>query len=270
MSILDAKTEGELVQKALKIHDHEKSATKAVLEADIENLCKILVEFTKLKKEIKESILDIPSLTINNNQALDILRKISSDYEFQCDKYFKKIYQMEGFDWDKVELFDDEEIESIGWDIFHSWFSHYDYVESMLKINSLLLGTSIPKELESYVNEARKCYSFKQYVSVYSLCRTILESTVRNIGQRKKKLPKDKGNVKNLELRNWNYMKNKVVPKGLKGEAEKIYDLTSGLIHGRSTIGKDDAFNMFKRTIDIVQNLYDYYFSGTRQPIFKR
>lgn len=178
---------------------------------------------------------------------------------------------MEGYDWDKVELFDDEEIEAIGWDIFRSWFSYYEYVKGMLKISSLLLGTSIgSKELESYVNEARKCYSFQQYVSVYSLCRTILESSVRNIGQRKKKLPKDKGNVKRWEIRNWNHMKNKVVPKALKGEAEKIYDRTSGLIHGRSTICKDDAYNMFKRTIDIVQNLYDYYFSGTKQPIFKR
>lgn len=96
MTILDAKTEGELVQKALKIYDLEKSATKAVIEGDIENLFKALDEFTKLKKEVLETIIDIPSLTINNHQALEILRKISSEYDFQCDKYQKKFIKWRG------------------------------------------------------------------------------------------------------------------------------------------------------------------------------
>jgi len=99
MSILTPKIEVELIQKALRIQNLDKSATKAVIDHDIENLFIVLKEFLTIKKEIKEVILDIPTSTINNQQALAILRKVSSEYEFQCDKYLKTISQAEGFEW---------------------------------------------------------------------------------------------------------------------------------------------------------------------------
>jgi hypothetical protein len=67
MSILTPKMEGELTQKALRIQNIDKSATKAVVNHDIENLFKFLDEFIKLKKEIKEVIIDIPTLTIKDH-----------------------------------------------------------------------------------------------------------------------------------------------------------------------------------------------------------
>ena len=60
-------------------------------------------------------------------------------------------------------------------------------------------------------------------------------------------------------------MKNKVVPKILKTEVEKIYDRTSGLIHGRKTVEENDAYDMLKRTLEIIQKLYDYKFSSAKR-----
>ena len=171
---------------------------------------------------------------------------------------------------DGIDGLDFDEQSNLGSNLFYSWISDYEYMEGLFKIGSLLIGTSIPNILERYVDQARKCYALQQYLSVYALCRTILEISVRDIGQRKGRLPRDKVKVKHTELRKLHYMKNKVVPKFLKGDAGRIYDRTSGLIHGRKTIGKEDAYDMFKRTLELVQKLYDYYFSSKGYKLLKR
>jgi hypothetical protein len=265
MSILTPDIEGKLTQKSLRIQELDKSVTKAIIDGDVDRLGDILNEFLKLKKEVKETIADLPISTINNHLAVEILRKISLNFEFQCDKYIKKLWQMEGIIYDHANPFSDDEVDWIGQDIFYSWISHYDYVRGLVKINSLFLSISVSEHLEGYVGEARKCYALGQYLSVYALCRTILETSVRDIGQRKGLLPKNKGKVKNSVLRNWSEMKSRVVPSFLKEEASKIYDRTSGLIHGRKTVDEKNAYNMFKRTLEFIQRLYDYRFTSKRK-----
>ena len=260
MPILSAKPEGDLVKKALKIHDLDKSATKTFVNKDLKTFVLILLDFVELKKKIKRALLEISSTTINDKKALGILRNISLGIESQCDKYLKNISQMQGVDCSVLEQFNWKEMDEIGSDIFHSWFCAIDYVEGMLKISSLFLDISIPKILDKYVDEARKCYALQQYLSVYALCRTILETSIRDIGQRKGILPKDKGLLKRWELRKWTHMRNKVVPKFLNDEIDSLYDRTSGLIHGQKVVNKDIAYETFKETLEIVQRLYDYYF----------
>jgi len=36
-----------------------------------------------------------------------------------------------------------------------------------------------PKNIESYISEARYCYAFERYNAVYSLCRTILDVSIK-------------------------------------------------------------------------------------------
>ncbi|MFC1556954.1 hypothetical protein ACFL6I_19655 [candidate division KSB1 bacterium] len=76
----------------------------------------------------------------------------------------------------------ESEIEQLGLDLFYSWFSHYEYIEGFCSIGTLILEKGkIPDYLAHFLDEARICYAFQQYSAVYSLCRTILEITVRNV-----------------------------------------------------------------------------------------
>jgi len=269
MPKLSAKIEGDLVKMALNIQKLDQSATKAIVHAEFDKFIQILFDFVNLKKKIKQLLLEISSATINDKKALQILRNISLGVEFQCDKYLKNISQVTEIDCSGLEQFNYEELDKIGSDIFYSWIDSTNYVEGLLKISSLFLDISIPKILDQYVEEARKCYALQQYLAVYSLCRTILETSIRDIGQRKGILPKDKGNQKYRVLRDWTHMKNKVVPQFLKDKVRKIYDRTSGLIHGRTVVNKDIAYETFKNTLKIIHQLYDFYFKAYAQTKFR-
>jgi len=256
------KIEGELISKALQVAELNKSAVRSVIDNDLDKLFSFLKEIGALKRWIKTTLIDHPVATIHDKKAQEILRKISSGEEMPADRMIKHMEEWTGqnLSYDGVfDGMDEKEIWDMGSEQFYSWFSHSEYIEGLFNISALILGVSVPSQLEKYVDQARTCYAFQQYLAVYSLSRTILETAIRDIGQRKGRLPRDKGNVSHLELRDFNHMKNKIVPRFIKGEVDNIYAVTSGLIHGGKTVNKDEAKDVFKRSLDVIQKLYDHY-----------
>ena len=103
----------------------------------------------------------------------------------------------------------------------------------------------------------RYCYAFAQYLAVYSLCRTILETSIRDICIRKRIIQPNKDKVIDYsKYRIFEDMIYKVSSGNLKNELVGIYKDTSFLIHGHKTIDNKKAREMFKRTIKAVENLY--------------
>lgn len=86
--------------------------------------------------------------------------KISHGENLEADKIINYLEKMHGFQEGSTVL-DDDELASLADDLFYSWFSGEAYVISLYKNGSLILRVEIPNHLKTYVEEAKKCYAFK-------------------------------------------------------------------------------------------------------------
>lgn len=245
-----------LTQDALSLKNLDKLSVKWVLEWNVEELMKTLQEFMDLKKKIKKEMIECPVAKIHNDIAQEVLRKISQSEEFQTEKIIKGIENQTGssFEFDKLDFeeADDDEMR----DLFNSWFSHYEYLQGLYEIGSLVVSYSVPDTLKSYVSEARSCYAFQQYNAVYGLCRTILEIAIRH---RCGRMGIIKRNEKIVDFDSYrpSELINKSTRGALKDRVKEIYSDTSTLLHGRKTVKKEDAVKMFKDALSTVEALYD-------------
>jgi hypothetical protein len=254
---MDKKLEIELTNTALKIEATDKQATKAFLENNLEEFCRSLFEFGNLKKSLKTYLINQPTIRINNKTALSIIKKISSGPPFQSDKFIKTIENASGEEFISDAL-DDGEISDLANDLYLSWYSHYDYIEGLYKIRGLILGTSVPDNLDRFVDEARQCYAFQRYNAVYSLCRTILEVSIQNICERKKIINRNRENVYFFDRYKVSTLIDKVSRGSLKDRIRDIYGQTSFLVHGNKVVNAEEAENMLLDTIKTVEMLYEY------------
>ena len=134
---------------------------------------------------------------------------------------------------------------------------HLTFTREYINISSLILSIKVPDILKQFVQEAKYCYAFEQYLAVYSLCRTILESSIRDMCIKKGKIKRDTNNVIDLKkYRIYEDMINKVLDGNLRETIIDIYGKTSFLIHGHKTIGRSEALEMFNKTIRTVQDFY--------------
>lgn len=245
-----------LTQDALNLKNLDKLSVKWVLEYDIEELMKTLQEFMDLKKKIKKEMIECPIAKIHNNIAQEVLSRISQSEEFQTEKIIKGIENQTGvlFEFDKLDFdeADDDELR----DLFYSWFSHYEYLQGLYEIGSLVVSYSVPDTLKSYVSEARSCYAFQQYNAVYGLCRTILEIAIRHRCERMGIIRRNE-KIVDFDSYRPSELINKSTRGALRDQVKNIYSDTSALLHGRKTVKKNDAKKMFKDTLNIVQALYD-------------
>lgn len=209
-----------------------------------------------LKRKIKKEMIECPVAKINNDIAREVLRKISQSEEFQTEKIIKILENIAGtsFEFDKLDFEepDDDELR----DLFYSWFSHYEYLQGLYEIGSLVVSYSVPHALESHISEARCCYAFQQYNAVYGLCRTILEIAIRHRFERKGII---KRNEKIVDFDSYRpgELSNKSTSGALRDRMKEIYSNTSALLHGRKTVKKEEAVKMFKDVLTNVEVLYE-------------
>ena len=152
----------------------------------------------------------------------------------------------------------EDEIDNLGSEYFYSWFSHYEYIKSLYEIEVLIVDIEIPDNLKRFVNEIRKCYAFQQYNAANSLCRTILEITMRDVGIRIGEIhwPKD-GDTKNFYKKYPPNIIREKVSNGndkLKKRIEVLYYELSSHIHGY----KNNVNISIKETLLVIQDIYDY------------
>ena len=209
-----------------------------------------------LKKNIKKEMIECPIAKIHNNIAQDVLRKISQSVEFQTEKIIKGIENQTGvsFEFDKLD-FDEADNDEMR-DLFYSWFSHYEYLQGLYEIGSLVVSYSVPDTLKSYVSEARYCYAFQQYNAVYGLCRIILEIAIRHRCERIGIIRRNE-KIVDFDSHRPSKLINKATKGSLRERVKEIYSNTSSLLHGKKTVNAADAKKMFKDTLSTVQNLYD-------------
>jgi len=252
---MDAVNYGELLKKVRELQKLSDSAIKAVTQANIPEFYESVGSYINIKKQIKIALIDCEIAKIHDTKEREVLSKLSlGESIFKVDQLIEVI---ESKDDEQLNLegLDDDEINELS-DILHSWFSHYEYIEALYDIGSLIIGISVPPQLITYVSEARQCYAFQQYNAVYALCRMIIETAARHNCERKRKISKPNnqnpynspGLCELIRMASQGELRRKLL---------ELNENTSNLLHGHKTVNARDARKVFKETIRSVQGLYE-------------
>jgi hypothetical protein len=112
-----------------------------------------------------------------------------------------------------------------------------------------------PQLLNKYFSEAFDCFAFGNFNAVYSLCRTIIETVMRDICKEKKLLKR---------IKDWNdvltsTLKSVVATRGTEfyEELDDVYGRASQVIHGKKAVKEQDAKDLLEDTLRIARELYD-------------
>lgn len=262
---MDLKTEIKLVESSLKLKGINQTIERGIREDNNELIFDSIDEFLRFKKEIKTLLVDISYANIRNDDAREIIRKISMDEDFFADELIKLVereYEQKTGKKIKYDELTDDEFDELGFEVFFSWFSHYDYVKNMYRIGSLILDISVPKELQDLIREARSCCALLQYNAVYSLCRTTIEVAIRHIIKKKK--------IKNINTnKEYNFEDDFCIKDLIRAVSRNelrdriidlYYEVLSPVVHGKKTTTFDESGIALKKTLEVVYDLYDYHF----------
>jgi hypothetical protein len=253
-----------LTEGAKELKDLDKEILKDIIELRHEQIFGHIEQFTEKRQALRKDLLHFSSYTIENQETREIIDKVLDCHEFNADQVLKSLLAQTGkTDIEKtVEEFNalsNEDLVDLAHEHFYSWIGPVGIAERLYEMGALVLSAQPPANLKKYVTEALWCYALEQYLAVYSLCRTILEISIRELGQEIGKLPKDKGNLKPKILRVFQDMKRLVVPIEMVKEVDEIYLPACGLVHGTATVGPKEAKEMLRKTLKCVQRLYEHY-----------
>lgn len=176
----------ELVLKVHILNEIERSFRNSLSQSQgesnpLEQVANYLIEWVKIKKQIRLLLLDRSTLPIygsGNKEIRTIIQKISLGEKLPFEACFsgtglEKIFETE---------LEDIEIEDLQNDLFYSWFSGYEFVRELYKVGALVLSIGIlPTNLSMFVDELRFCYVFQRGLAVYSICRAILDIATLDI-----------------------------------------------------------------------------------------
>lgn len=214
-----------------------------------------LTEYMNLRKNIRIHLLDLPVAPIDDADAATLLRKIAGGKELPTDKLIKHLSS--GSDPGKLpEEFSGEDIEEIGSDLFYSWFSHFEYIAGLAELRPLVVRGSVAESVTRLVGQIKDCYAFQQYDAAYTLCRTVIEASIRDICVRRQLFPDLGENVILFEKFSWTQLRDKVSSGSLRERLRSLYSDLSAVLHGRRSVAKDEARHVFEETLQVVEELY--------------
>ncbi len=233
----------------------DRRVVKAVVERDGVNLIPAVSEYESLRKSIRTRLLNQSVASVDDARAIDLLRKITTGDGLPTDRIIEHMVSMTGSD-QLPEEFGDEELDALGSDLFYSWFSHVEYVTGLAELRPLVVRASVRENVAQLVRQIKDCYAFQQYEAAYSLCRTVIEASIRDICVRCQLFPNLSENVILFEKFNWRQLREKVSSGSLEGQLKLIYSELSTVLHGRKTVSKDEARHAFENTLQVVEKLY--------------
>jgi len=244
-----------LQEDLLALGINDRRVVKAVVENDVENLMPAVHEYETLRKSIRARLMNQSVAPVDEPDAVDILRKITTGSGLPTDKIIEHMLSMTDSDQLPVE-FGDEELDKLGSDLFYSWFSHIEYVTGLAELRPLVVREQVGENVTRLVRQIKDCYAFQQYEAAYSLCRTVIEASIRDICVRCKLFPNLGENVILFEKFNWRQLREKVSSGHLEEQLKLIYSELSKVLHARKTVSKVEARQAFEKTLQVVEKLY--------------
>lgn len=240
---------------ALRLSALDSRLVRAVVEWNAEELSNALVEYQNLRKNLKVRLLDEPVSLVDDTEAAEIIKKILGGNGLPSDKVIEQLsshLSVEGM----LTDFDEEEIAQLGADLFYNWFSHHEYITGLAELRPLIVRRNVSASVPRLARQTKDCYAFQQYDAAYSLCRMIIEASVRDICVRCRLFPDLGENVILFEKHRWCDLRDKVSSGSLRESLKILYADLSTVLHGRKSVSRDDARRAFKDTLQIVEQLY--------------
>ena len=242
-------------EDALRLAALDRRLVQAVVEWNTEELSTALVEYQTLRKNLKVRLLNEPVSLIEHAEAAEIVKKILGGAGLPSDKVIEQLSShltAEG----TISEFDEEEIAQLGADLFYNWFSHHEYITGLAELRPLIVRGQVSESISRLVRQTKDCYAFQQYDAAYSLCRTIIEASVRDICVKCGLFPDLGENVILFEKHRWRDLRDKVASGALRESLKVVNADLSTVLHGRKSVSRDDARRAFKDTLQIVEQLY--------------
>ena len=252
--------EARLVEFASSLEEADRYVMQGLRESDWDLFLVYLRKFNDAKKQIKSILMEFPAITIHNPAARDVIRQVSLDEPFPADKIASKIASLcEGgtIEHRDVCALPEEEVDGLA-DLLYSSYNHKEYVKNLYEIGCLILGIPVPRALLAFVSAARDSYAFQNYLAVLSLCRTMLEIALRDMAERKGLIERNSQDPGLLSAQ----IRRKIAPPHLRDSVEGLYRKTSLLIHGRTFTDRNEARDVFRTTLEIIQSTYKHYGLG--------
>src|SRR5690606_5471157 len=146
----------DLKQSALRLVELGRLIVRAYIEWDSEKIAQLATEFAETKRLVQIHLIENPAVQLPGADAAEaraVLRKIASGEPLPAEEaLIGKIVDCG---------FDTVDFDEIGTDELYSWMSHIDYAEGLYQAGALIVACgTLPKELSTYVNEARQCFAF--------------------------------------------------------------------------------------------------------------
>ncbi len=233
----------------------DRHVVKAVVEGDWENLAPAVSEYESLRKSIRNRLLNQSVAPVDDPRAIDLLRRLTTGNGLPTDKIIENLVLMTGSDHLPQE-FSEEELCALGSDLFYSWFSHVEYVTGLAELRPLVVRAPVGDSVTRLIRQIKNCYAFQQYEAAYSLCRTVIEASIRDICVRRKLFPNLAENVILLEKFNWKQLREKVSSGSLEEQLKLVYSELSTVLHGRKSVSKGEAHSAFEKTLQVIEDLY--------------
>ena len=253
---------------ALEVISMKKAASAALAEGDVDAFMTASSIEIQKQKQLRLEVASRHFIEVESKAAKALLRKIRSEVaedEQAIDEILRKIEDQGTCGGLLVESAAD--IDDLTGKLLYSWFSDREYVLGLFRTGAIVIRCSVPYELKCLVEEAPQCFAFHQHQAVISLCRTILESAVTDIGVRIGAIP-ESALARHDFYRDYPPYKriDAVAGEPLRQQMHDFYDAASEVIHARKPTRTLSALEALKRTLSMVEKLYSQHGHAINPP----
>lgn len=277
---MNPETEKNLLTLAKEIKELDKDIVKERMEKGKEAL-DLRKRFYETEEEIMKILVEESPLDeIRDPVARNILRNVRDGNYYLLDKernQTQKLLQSlppeilndflssKGIDATEEEI--DEEISRVTMlfsEEIHQKVDAFEYFERKNEIGTIIADTKLPKRIHAYFWEIRECFLLGLMYPAVGLCRVLIElafkDRFRAVGLDKKYPGHNIHSIDDYKM--------KEIIKGvcrrlgsdfLKDEAEKIWQMSSDILHGREAnikLETDEVLKFIKATFSTLEKLY--------------
>jgi hypothetical protein len=241
-----------LQDKLLELGARDRRVIRAFVEVNAKDLTAALNEYQALRTDIREQLLDPSVVSISDTRAVALLQKITTGEGLLTDKLLKQLYAPE----DVPNELDGIDLDQLGSDLFYSWFSDFEYIKGLAELRPLAIRGEVGESVSRLIRQIKNCYALQQYEAAFSLCRTAVEASVRDICVQRKLFPDLGENVILFEEFKWSTLRDRVSSGQLRERLLVLYRELSTVLHGRRTVSKEEARHAFENTLQTIERLY--------------
>lgn len=146
----------------------------------------------------------------------------------------------------------DEDCEELLW----NWLSPRGYAVGLAQVSALIAPVNVPPLLKQFIEEARQCYALQQPNAVYSLSRTILETSINDICVRIGKIPRRVLDEDDFKDYSFPYRLSLLASGSRFERIRDCYKLLCRTVHGTTAVTLNDALTALLEVLTYVSQLY--------------